>query len=144
MKHIATLGFVGHIPFAPGTFGTLCAFLLCMAVKPSSLHLAISIAVLTPLGIFSSGKAEQAFGQKDSGKIVIDEFVGFLVSVIAIPQTVPYLFAAFLGFRFFDIVKPFPVRKCERIFPGGSGVMADDIMAGIYTNICLQIWRILF
>lgn len=93
-------------------------------------------------GVISSHVADKEFGQKDSSKIVIDEFVGYLVSIAFLPLTFGYLISAFFLFRFFDILKPIPIRNIERRFHGGLGVMLDDIAAGIFTNIILQVWRI--
>ena len=90
-----------------------------------------------------SHQAEKDLG-KDSGHIVIDEFCGYLTAVLFIPKTPAWLIAAFILFRIFDIFKPPPIRKVERLIPGGAGIMLDDILAGIYANICLQAWRYLF
>ncbi len=92
------------------------------------------------LGVPVSHHAEKQLG-KDSGHIVIDEFSGYLISVLFIPRSLGYLFAAFILFRIFDILKPPPIRKIEESVPGGAGIMADDVLAGIYANICLQLWR---
>lgn len=143
LKHIATLGPVGYIPFASGTFGTLVGLILSLIIKPSLQYQTIIILSCSITGIFAASAAEKIFMQKDSGKIVIDELAGFYVSSFHLPQTSGFLFASFLLFRFFDILKPFPVRSLERSLPGGIGVMADDIMAGIYTNIILQLWLII-
>lgn len=84
-----------------------------------------------------SGEAEKIFNEKDSSRIVIDEIVGFQFTMFLITPTVLHIFLGFLLFRFFDIAKPFPIRLCERKFPGGYGVVGDDIVAGIYANIFL-------
>lgn len=97
-----------------------------------------------PIGIFSSSSAEKILNEKDSKKIVIDEFIGFYVSVFYLPHTFGYILAAFLLFRFFDILKPLFINRLEIRLHDGLGVMADDIAAGIYTNIILQIWKIIF
>ncbi len=95
------------------------------------------------LGIITSHRTEKLLG-KDSGYIVIDEFCGYLISVLFIPKNISYLLAAFVLFRAFDILKPPPIRKIEETVTGGAGIMLDDVLAGIYTNICLQLWRYLF
>ena len=92
------------------------------------------------VGIISSHHAERLLNSKDSRHIVIDEFCGYFLSVLFIPFSINYALAAFFLFRFFDILKPFPIKKIEAALVGGIGVMADDIMAAIYTNIILQIW----
>jgi phosphatidylglycerophosphatase A len=82
--------------------------------------------------------------EKDSKKIIIDEFIGFYVSVLYLPKTLGFAVAAFLLFRFFDILKPLFISKVEKTLSSGLGIMADDIMAGIYANIVLQIWLLVF
>jgi phosphatidylglycerophosphatase A len=140
-KIIATIFFIGYVPFAPGTFGTLAGMLFIWTLKPSFMwQFAIVITALI-IGIITSGIAEQAFGEKDSRHIVIDEFVGYLCSVILLPLTPAYMLAAFFLFRFFDILKPPPIHMLERI-SGGIGVMCDDVAAGIATNVLLQIVRL--
>jgi len=140
-KIVATLFFIGYIPFAPGTFGTLAGMLFIWILKPSFLwQFAIVIAALI-IGIITSGIAEKAFGEKDSRHIVIDEFVGYLCSVILLPLTPAYMLAAFFLFRVFDILKPPPIYMLERM-SGGIGVMCDDVAAGIATNVLLQIVRL--
>lgn len=144
LKNIATLGFIGYIPYAPGTFGTLIGLIFFLLLKPSlSLHLIILVFIIS-LGIYASSAAEKILDQKDSSKIVIDEFAGFLVSVLYLPNAQSLLLPAFLLFRFFDIIKPLGIRKLERTLTNGTGIMADDILAGIYTNILLQLWIKIF
>jgi phosphatidylglycerophosphatase A len=94
------------------------------------------------IGVLSSGDAEKVLG-RDSSHIVIDEFCGYLMSVLFLPKEALFLFAAFVMFRLFDIIKPPPIRSIERVLSGGFGVMADDIMAAVYANISLQVlWRL--
>ncbi len=140
LKHIATLGPIGHIPFAPGTCGTLAA-LICILFFPLSFreHLFFSV-VITILGSFAATSAERTFSQKDSSKIIIDEFAGFYVATLAVPHSYPLLVVAFILFRFFDILKPLMIRKLENTLSRGVGVMADDILAGIYTNMVVQLY----
>lgn len=140
LKNIATLGFIGYLPFAPGTFGSLVAFGLFILLKPPLFIHIILLFLITPIGIISSHHAERLLNDKDSRYIVIDEFCGYLFSVTLVPFS--YAFAAFLLFRFFDILKPFPIRKIGAILSGGKGIMADDIMAAIYTNSILQMVRV--
>ena len=143
LKNIATLGFVGYLPVAPGTWGSLVAAVFAAFLNPSSTVQAVLIVVGFVIGTISSTVAERVIGQTDSGHIVIDEFIGFLVSVVYLPQTYGYLIAAFFLFRFFDILKPFPIRQAERSLKGGFGIMTDDVLAGIYTNAILQIWKLI-
>jgi phosphatidylglycerophosphatase A len=139
LKYIATLGFIGYLPLAPGTFGTLFAFLTIILLNPSvHLHILILLIIL-PVGIIASHRAEILTQEKDSRHIIIDEFCGFYFSLLLIPFTASSAITAFFLFRLFDILKPFPIRRLESSLSGGIGIMADDIMAAIYTNIILQI-----
>lgn len=142
-KHLATLGFIGYLPIAPGTFGSLAAMSLFLMLRlPFPAHLLI-LAVITVVGIRSAGYAEEVLEEKDSSHIVIDEVAGYCLSVLLIPHELAYYLAAFFLFRFFDILKPPPIRNIERSVAGGAGIVADDLMAGLYTNLILQAWRIL-
>jgi len=98
----------------------------------------IVTALVTVLGVWSAGEVEPFWG-KDSSRVVIDEVAGMCVSLLFIPVTIGYVAAAFVLFRFFDIVKPLYIRRTEKL-PKGWGVMLDDVVAGIYANILLQIW----
>jgi phosphatidylglycerophosphatase A len=141
-KHIATLGPVGFVPLAPGTLGTLAALVFVAITNlPVPLYLVLTAAV-TVIGIYASGVVEEITDEKDPGCIVIDEVAGYLVSMTFLPATVFYLVSSFILFRIFDILKPPPLDRLQRL-KGGTGVMADDILAGIYTNIVLQIWKFL-
>lgn len=98
---------------------------------------AVITIVLLVLGTLSSYKVETFWG-KDSYRVVIDEIAGMWISVLFLPVKIPYIIAGFILFRFFDIVKPLFIRKMEDL-PGGVGVMMDDVLAAIYTNVLLQI-----
>jgi phosphatidylglycerophosphatase A len=143
LKYIATLGFVGYIPFAPGTFGSLVACVLFVLIKPSVLLHFTILLFLIPLGIISSHYAEILLKDKDSRYIVIDEFCGYFIAVLFLPFDAFYIMGAFFLFRFFDILKPFPIRTAEHVFRGGMGIMADDIIAALFTNMILQIARLI-
>lgn len=140
LKNLATLGPVGYVPVAPGTFGTLVAAISFLMLKPSPVVHIVLIIFVTIVGIIASKTAEILLNEKDSGHIVIDEFAGYAVSILFVPATASFTVAAFLLFRFFDILKPPPIRLIEKVFPGGVGVVADDLAAGIYANVLLQIW----
>ena len=140
LKYIATLGFIGYIPFAPGTFGSIISFILFILLKPSDPVRILVLLFSVPLAIISSHFAEKLLHEKDSRHIVIDEFCGYLFSVLFIPFSITNALAAFFLFRVFDILKPFPIRKIETVLKGGYGIVADDIMAAVYTNLVLQIW----
>ncbi len=143
LKNIATLGFIGYLPIAPGTAGSLAAFFLFIYIKPSMFMHLIVLSFLIPVGVLSSHYAEKVFNKKDSRNIVIDEFCGYFLSVILLPSNIRYAISAFFLFRFFDILKPFPIKKLELI-GGGKAIMADDLVAAIYTNLILQLWRLIY
>lgn len=139
-KYTATLGFIGYLPYAPGTFGSLAAMFLFIFLRPAPLlHVSI-FSVLFAAGTAAAHRAEKLLGEKDSSRIVIDEFAGYSASVAFIPPDLSYYIAAFFLFRFFDILKPGPIKWFERTFHGGIGIMLDDLIAGIYVNLLLQIW----
>ena len=144
LRYIATLGFIGYIPFAPGTYGSLAAFAFYIFLKPNTFFHILMLCFLIPIGVISSHYAERSFDVKDSRHIIIDEFCGYLFSVILLPFSYTGALIAFFLFRFFDILKPFPIKKIESTLSGGKGIMADDIMAAIYTNVILQIWRFIY
>jgi phosphatidylglycerophosphatase A len=140
-KIIASVFYIGHIPFASGTFGTLAGVAFIWLVQPSVMWQAIVLALTVVIGIKAADVAEKAYGTKDSSQIVIDEVAGYFCSVIFLPLTPVYIIAAFFLFRIFDIWKPWPVCTFEKL-KGGLGVMMDDVAAGILTNLILQIVRL--
>jgi len=95
-----------------------------------------TLVTISLVAVYICGEAEKIFKAKDSQKIVLDEIVGLQFALSLASPTLPHIIAGFVLFRFFDIVKIFPARICERL-PGGAGVMADDMVAGIYANILL-------
>ncbi|MFZ5518144.1 MAG: phosphatidylglycerophosphatase A [Candidatus Zhuqueibacterota bacterium] len=143
---IATFLGIGYSPVAPGTMGALAlAVLYWFLPTLTALQLLGVICVVIFFGVHCSSVTEKATQEKlghekgnDPGIIVIDEVAGMLIALIALPKTLPYVAAAFVLFRVFDIFKPFPVRKFEKL-PAGWGIMFDDVMAGIYANLILQI-----
>lgn len=138
IKIFATWGGSGYAPVASGTFGTLAAipFYLLLAKLSLPLYL-LTLTAFFFLSCWVSGRAEIIFKEKDSGKIVIDEVVGYLVTMIAIPLDWRYIVAGFLLFRFFDIVKPPPARWFDQKVKNGYGVVLDDVAAGVYAWLCL-------
>lgn len=141
---IAQGAYSGRSPFAPGTAGTVVGVLFYLLVRGlgPAWYLAAAAAV-TVVGIWTAGRAEVLLGRKDAPSIVIDEIAGYLVAMFLAPSGWGFIVAGFFLFRFFDIVKPWPLRRLEDLH-GGFGVMLDDIGAGIYTNVFLQIiWRLL-
>lgn len=142
-KAIATTFGVGYAPKAPGTFGALMGvviyYLLGLAfpeIGDDYLLLGL-IVIFFILGVWSSNVLEEIWG-KDPGRIVIDESVGIWISLLFVPFTLWYIVIAFVLFRFFDILKPLGIRKAESL-DGGLGIMADDVVAGIYANLILQL-----
>ncbi len=137
---LATGGFVGHMPIAPGTFGSLLGIPLCYALAQIRLPLAIVGALVLITGaIWIAQQAETITQQKDPGKIVIDEIAGMVVTLIGIPFHLTSMVIGFFIFRAMDIIKPFPIRSLERQISGGAGVVLDDVAAGIYGNILVRI-----
>jgi phosphatidylglycerophosphatase A len=130
----ATWGGTGYSPVASGTVGTLAAIPFYLAL--SRLQLPLYLLTLVAFFFFScwvSGLAEDIFAEKDSGKIVIDEVVGFLVTMTGVAVSWKSVLAGFFLFRFFDITKLQPARYCDRHLKNGYGVVLDDVVAGIYS-----------
>ena len=136
----ASFGYVGFAPVAPGTVGSAAAIPLFLLLRwAGSPWLEVAVCgVLVVAGAWSARLTERALGVEDPGPVVIDEVVGMLVSLLFLPGTWPVILAAFIAFRLFDIVKPWPAGRLEDV-PGGWGVMADDVMAGVYANLTIQI-----
>ncbi len=136
---VAEGAYSGKSPFAPGTAGTAVGVLLYLLLKglPLAWYLLASVLV-TAIGIWTAGEAEKLLGKKDARSIVIDEIAGYLISMILVPSGWGFIIAGFFVFRFFDVVKPWPLNRLQDLH-GGWGVMLDDVGAGIYTNIVLQI-----
>jgi phosphatidylglycerophosphatase A len=134
---IASVGGVGYIPVASGTFGSAVGLFAWAVVPQSAWAQAIAIAALFAIGSWSGGVAEHHFGRTDPPQVVIDEVMGMLITLFLNPVGWIGAVAAFLLFRIFDVVKPFPSNRLERL-PGGIGVMADDAMAAIYANLALR------
>ena len=135
---IATSGFVGHVPIAPGTFGSAVGVLLFVLERNAGVSVPLelgAIAILFVLGIWSAGVVERDLGV-DPGPVVVDEVVGMLITMALLPLSATGIFVAFLVFRVLDVIKPWPAGRFERLH-GGLGVMADDVMAGVYGNLLM-------
>ncbi len=142
---IATGCFIGKIPFAPGTFGSLAGILLCFILSKTSEPVAIFCIILFIIfSIWIAGDAEKILKIKDPGSIVIDEIAGMAVTLIGLPFNFFYVATGFIIFRVLDITKPFPIRYIEKRISGGAGVVLDDVAAGIFGNIILRIIFFLF
>jgi len=135
---IAQGAYAGRFPVAPGTAGTLIGVLLYlwMRVISPAAYLVLCFIIIM-IGTWIAGRAESFLGRKDSPSIVIDEIAGYLVAMFMVPQGWGFVVSGFLLFRAFDIIKPYPLKRLQDIH-GGTGVMVDDIGAGVYTNLVLQ------
>ena len=132
---IATFFNIGYGPVAPGTWASLVTTLTLYIITPHLNSPVIMLVMATVIvfiaGVPAASVAEKHFAKKDPRPCVIDEVAGQLVALIMVPHTPGNFLAAFLLFRFFDITKPFPIRRLEKI-EGGWGIMIDDIIAGLY------------
>lgn len=131
--------YLGRSRAMPGTLGTLWGIPLAWAASFLGIagQAAFTVAVCVA-AIIISGAAARALGEKDPKQIVIDEAAGFLVAVFLLPFTAFNLILAFILFRIFDIVKPWPVRLIDKKIEGGVGIVLDDVAAGVLANICAQ------
>ncbi|MBP9722002.1 MAG: phosphatidylglycerophosphatase A [Gammaproteobacteria bacterium] len=131
---------LGLLPVMPGTFGTLLGVLFYWF---NNTYFGISefilIIISFILGIYICGKTARDINYHDHPGIVFDEVVGYFITMINIPFNIAYIIIGFLLFRFFDIVKPWPIRIIDQRMSGGMGIMFDDVLAGIYANILLNI-----
>ncbi len=137
---IASYFYVGFIPVIPGTFGSLAAFTLYFAlISLNQWRLyVLGVTLICAIGVWAANRVEADSKIVDPSFVVIDEVAGQLITLFLIPFSWIYLPAGFLLFRAFDILKPFPARRAEEL-PGGWGIMLDDIFAGIYANLFLQL-----
>lgn len=136
----ATGCYVGLIPIIPGTFGSAAGLILCALFSIMDIWTsAAAIGGFILFSIWVADRTEAIAGKKDPGCVVIDEYAGMLVTLWGVPFTWTSAIAGFFIFRFFDILKPFPVRHVERNMPGGAGVVLDDVLAGVFSNIALRV-----
>jgi phosphatidylglycerophosphatase A len=137
---LATVGYCGYFPIAPGTVGSAAGLVFYLLVwwAQSPLFEAAVILVLFVTGVWAGTTAERYFGGIDPGPIVLDEVVGMLMTLAFIPVGMTGALIGFLLFRLFDVLKPFPAGRFEKLH-GGFGVMADDAMAAIYANLALRL-----
>jgi len=138
--HFLALGFgSGLAPKAPGTFGTLAALPLYFLMMNLSLPVFIALTlVITVVGFWICDIAARDMQVHDHGAIVWDEVAGMLITMIAAPVGLLPLVVGFALFRFFDIIKPWPIKLLDRHVEGGFGIMIDDVLAGVFAAICLQ------
>jgi len=149
---LGTVGGTGYIPILPGTAGTGIGVIIYLIFSKISkifpgpflepLSYLIILLVFIGAGVWISGKCNQYFKGNDNSSIVIDEVGGFLITMFALPFSMRFLLLGFILFRTFDITKPFKIEKIQKL-PGGWGIMADDIAAGILANLVLQASRMM-
>ena len=139
--HCLSLGFgCGLSPLAPGTVGTLLGVAIYLLIMNIGVLFYLSIVlVIVGIGTAVAEYTSEILGGRDHRAIVIDEIAGFLVACISLPSDWLYLLLAFVLFRIFDIVKPWPVDFIDQQVKGGVGIMGDDLMAGLYTLLCIQL-----
>jgi phosphatidylglycerophosphatase A len=138
---LASGSYVGYLPGAPGTFGSLLALPLLAWLGGLDLAPTALVGVVIGAGLLAMPVCDRAgriFGKTDSPRIVLDEICGMLVAGALLPATGRVLVLTFLAFRFFDIVKPFPAGWFDRHVKNGAGVVADDLVAGIYANLVVR------
>ena len=133
---------VGFSPIASGTVGSLLGVALYMPFAAGGLPaVGIAVALLFPAGVWAAGVCGKRYGAHDHGRIVVDEIVGQWIALASFPVRPGWLLAGFLLFRVFDIWKPFPADRIDERWRTPFGVMADDVVAGVYANLALQAVR---
>ena len=137
---IATCGYIGYVPVAPGTFGSALGLLVFAAVRSTG-SIAVELAaivVVFVIGLWAGTVAEHHFGGIDPGPVVLDEVLGMLITLALLPVNITGAIVGFLVFRVLDVIKPWPAARFEHL-PGGLGVMADDAMAAVYGNLAMRV-----
>ncbi len=138
---IATGFGAGYLPKAPGTWGSLVALPLHFFLRqlPPNQY-ALALGAIFFIAVITAGQAEKILDRKDPGVVVIDEIIGMLITLIAAPNNPLIWLLGFALFRFFDIFKPYPIRLIDQRVNGGMGIVLDDVLAGIYSLIVLQVF----
>ena len=136
---IATGLYAGFLPYAPGTWGSLVGLIIYYPLSrlPLPEYLA-AVGILFVVGVLAAGSAEKILDRKDAGPIVIDEIVGILIALAIAPAEPLFWILGFILFRFFDILKPFPINLLDERIHGGLGIMLDDVLAGVYSLLLLK------
>lgn len=138
IKLITSFFYLGHSPFMPGTIGSVGGLIVYFLVRNNEILYGFCMIFLFMLGVLFAGEAERVYNRKDAQMIVIDEATGMLLSLFFVPFSIFSVVLGFFLFRIFDILKPYPAKRTEKL-AGSMGVMFDDIIAGLYTNLILQI-----
>ena len=137
---LSTGCYSGYLPIAPGTWGSMVGLVMFMLMHKLSIPVYLGVtAAIFFIGVFVAGETEKIEDNRDPGIVVIDEIAGMLVTMIAAPATPLAMALGFFIFRVFDVLKPFPIRLADQRLHGGIGIMLDDILAGIYSLIVLQL-----
>lgn len=140
---VASAGYIGYVPIASGTFGSLVGiplFLLLDGLRTTSVGLYLLVFVtLTVLACWVAGRADAYLQEHDSHKIVIDEVVGYLAATLFLTPTLTNIAVAFVVFRVLDVIKPYPAGAIDAGVPGGAGVVLDDVVSGFYTNALIRV-----
>ncbi len=136
-RWIATAGGLGYAPVAPGTAASLPVALAVWWLRPTDATILVVTVALSAIGIWASGREEARLGETDPSAIVIDEVVGMLIACAGNPRSLPWVLGLFLAFRVFDVVKPLGINRLQSL-PGGFGIVADDILAGVYVSLLGQ------
>ncbi len=137
VKMLSTWFYVGNLPVAPGTAASAVGIVMAMICSSNVFFYVCVTLIVTILGFMVSGRMEEILDQKDPGCIVIDEVAGVMIAFFLLPLTPVVIVTAFFLFRAFDMFKIYPVNKFEQL-KGSTGVMMDDVIAGLYTNIVMQ------
>jgi phosphatidylglycerophosphatase A len=140
---IATAGFVGFVPVAPGTAGSAVGLFIYVVLRAfdSSVGEGLAIVLSLVVGIWSADVVERQLG-KDPGPVVIDEVLGMLVTLAFLNVTAVGAIVGFILFRVYDVVKPYPAARLENLH-GGPGIMLDDLVAGIYGHLTMRLLMML-
>jgi len=134
----------GFSPFAPGTAGSLVGLLLFVPLAAAPVVVVVGATLLvTGVGIWAGDRTARRLGAKDPGLVVVDEIAGMWVTLLFLPFTPVSAALGFFAFRAMDVFKPWPARRFEG-FPGGLGIMADDLMAGVYANLIVRLLGLVY
>lgn len=138
---VATGAYVGYVPPAPGTLGSLLGLLLLWPLGVGAAQV-VATLVLIATGFVVAGRAARIMGGEDPPAVIIDEIAGIALATLLLPSGFLERTVAFVLFRVFDIAKPFPIRQAERL-SGGLGIVGDDLIAGLYANLLVRLWLLI-